>query len=231
MKVSVLQHAASEGPGEIARWAGDRGHKVEVRHLYLGEPLPALTDFDLLVVMGGEMNIYQDRDWRWLKGERAFIAAAVAAKKKAIGICLGAQFLADALGGRVTQSGDYEMGWLPVSWTDAARQAFPELPATETVLHWHGDTFSLPAEAVRLASSDVCEQQGFMVPGRVLGLQFHMEADPPLVQQFVQSQGEWPKGRFVQTSEAILAEAPKHCDANRLLLHSLLDWFCAQPLT
>jgi GMP synthase (glutamine-hydrolysing) len=228
MRVAVLQHAACEGPGEIARWAVSRGHTVTVCPVYEGATLPKPDDFDLLVIMGGEMNIYQDRDWKWLKWERPFIAAALGAGKRAVGICLGAQFLADALGGRVTQNPAHELGWFPVSWTDEAKKFFPELPATGTVLHWHGDTYSLPAGAVRLATSDMCEQQGFLVPGRVLALQFHLEVDPALVREFVDSQNEWPEGNFVEKPADILARAPKYCDANRRLLFHLLDKFCAQ---
>ncbi len=228
MRILVLQHAACEGPGEIARWAEARGHSVAVRHLYAGDTPPALEEIDLLVVMGGEMNIYQDRDWKWLKWERAFIASALAAGKRAVGICLGAQFLADALGGRVTQNPAHELGWFPVTWTDEAKKFFPELPATGTVLHWHGDTYSLPAGAVRLASSDICEQQGFLVSGRVLALQFHLEVDPALVREFVDGQNEWPEGNFVEKPADILARAPKYCDTNRGLLYHLLDAFCAQ---
>jgi GMP synthase (glutamine-hydrolysing) len=228
MKIAVLQHAACEGPGDIARWAEARGHAVTICHVYQGAMLPRLDAFDLLVIMGGEMNIYQDRDWRWLKWERPFIGSALAAGKRAVGICLGSQFLADALGGRVTQNPAHELGWFPITWTAEAQKIFPELPLTGTVLHWHGDTYSLPAGAVRLASSEVCEQQGFLVPGRVLGLQFHLEVDPALAQEFVDGQGEWPKGRFVQQPADIVAAAPKYCDANRRLLFYLLDTFCAQ---
>src|ERR1700734_4367059 len=113
MRAIALQHAACEGPGEIARWAEARGHKVTVRHLYAGDALPALGEFDLLVVMGGEMNIYQYRDYPWLKPERQLIAAAMQAGKRVIGICLGAQLSADALGARVTQNRSWEIGWVP----------------------------------------------------------------------------------------------------------------------
>ena len=91
MKIAVFQHAEFEGPGEIAAWAKLRGHTVDVHHLYRGDALPAPADFDLLVVMGGEMNIYQYRDWPWLKPQREFIASALAAGKRVVGICLGAQ--------------------------------------------------------------------------------------------------------------------------------------------
>src|SRR5271170_2467499 len=132
MKICVLQHAAFEGPGEIAAWAARHDHAVSVHHLYRGDPLPGLKDFDLLVVMGGEMNIYQYRDWPWLKPESAFIKYALADEKKVVGICLGAQLIADVLGARVFQNAEHEIGWFPVTWTAEARAAFPDMPSSST---------------------------------------------------------------------------------------------------
>lgn len=193
-------------------------------HLYRGDALPALADFDALVVMGGEMNIYQDRDWP-LKPERAFIAATLKADKRIVGICLGAQLLADALGARVVQNPDHEIGWLPVTWTNGARNVFPDLASHLTVLHWHGDTFSLPEGAARLASSEACMEQGFFIRDKCLALQFHLEVDPGLVKQFVESQGNWPRGAFVQKPDQILNAATNFCNANRALMHRMLDRF------
>jgi GMP synthase (glutamine-hydrolysing) len=226
VNIAVLQHAAFEGPGEIALWAAHHDHPVSVHHLYRGDPLPAPDDFDLLVVMGGEMNIYQYRDWPWLKSESAFIQSAPAHGKRIVGICLGAQLIADALGARVVQNAEHELGWLPIGWTDESRAAFPGLPAASTVLHWHSDTFGLPAGATRLAASDACPEQGFLIKDKCLGLQFHLEVDPDLVKGFVEGQGEWPTGPYVQTPEAILSKAFLYCDQNRQLLHGLLDRFC-----
>ena len=172
---------------------------MSIHHLYRGDPLPELDTFDLLVVMGGEMNIYQYRDWPWLKPERELIQSALAQGKRVVGICLGAQLIADALGSRVYQNKDYEIGWLPVTWTDEARAAFPQLPPHATVLHWHGDTFGLPEGATRLAASEGCPEQGFLIRNKCLALQFHMEVDPVLVQQFVEGQAHWPTGPYAQT--------------------------------
>ena len=226
MSIAVLQHAAFEGPGEIAAWAARHGHSVRVQHLYRGDPLPRLDAFDFLMVMGGEMNIYQYRDWPWLKPEREFIQSALAEGKRVIGICLGAQLIADALDARVFQNAEHELGWLPITWTDEALAAFPGLPAITTVLHWHGDTFELPAGATRLAASEGCPEQGFLIVNKCLALQFHLEVDPPLVKQFVDGQGQWPKGPYAQTPEMILSEAASTCDQNRRLLHGMLDQFC-----
>jgi GMP synthase (glutamine-hydrolysing) len=226
MRIGVLQHAAFEGPGEIGVWAIKRGHTLSVSHLYRGDELPELDSFDLLLVMGGEMNIYQYRDWPWLKAESAFIRTALEQGKRAVGICLGAQFIADALGAGVVQNPEIELGWLPVTWTSEARVAFPELPAQATVLHWHGDTFGLPPGATRLASSAGCAEQGYLVPGKCLGLQFHLEVDPGLTKEFTQGQTEWPKGKYVQTREVVLKDAAIHHEANRKYLWGMLDSFC-----
>jgi GMP synthase-like glutamine amidotransferase len=225
VKISVLQHAAFEGPGEIAVWASHHGHPVTVHHLYQGDALPSLDSFDFLVVMGGEMNIYQYRDWPWLKPERQFIQAAIAQGKRIMGICLGAQLIADALGARVVQNPEHELGWLPVTWTTEACRTFPRLPPSSTVLHWHGDTFELPSGAMRLAASDGCAEQGFLIPGKCLALQFHMEVDPTLVKEYVEGQGTWPTGQYVQAPKRILGEDSLTCETNGRLLHGMLDQF------
>lgn len=225
MNIAVLQHAGFEGPGEIATWATGHGHRVSVHHLYRGDALPGLDAFDLLVIMGGEMNIYQYRDWPWLKPESALIRAALMEGKRAVGICLGAQLIANALGAQIVQNAQIELGWLPVRWTDEARSAFPELPASSTVLHWHGDTFGLPPNAKRLAVSEGCPEQGFLIPGLCLGLQFHMEVDMTLTREYVEGQIDWPEGSLVQSREMVLGKAGLYCDENRRLLHGMLDQF------
>ena len=225
VKILVLQHATFEGPGVIDDWAVARGHAVEVRHLYRDDALPEFSSFDFLVVMGGEMNVYQYRDWPWLPAEAAFIRSTLNAGKPVVGICLGAQLIADALGARVVQNPEVELGWLPVSWTPEARAAFSGLPQTSTVLHWHGDTFALPSGATRLAVSKACGEQGFVIPGKCLGLQFHMEVDPELVRGYVAGQGTWPSGRYVQEGKRIAEDAATYCEANRQALFAMLDAF------
>jgi GMP synthase-like glutamine amidotransferase len=228
MNISVLQHADAEGPGEIEAWAHKRFHHVAITRLWLGEPLPVWSSFDLLVVMGGEMNIYEYRDWPWLKPERELIEVSLAAGRPVVGICLGAQLIADALGCRVAQNPQFELGWHPVTWTDEARAFCPEVGANSTVLHWHGDTFELPGGATRLAFSEACPEQGFVIPGQCLALQFHPEVDAEHAGEFIQTQNRWPEGPHVQSPEEILAHAETFCPGARSLLFALLDRFCAK---
>jgi len=229
MRISVIQHAANEGPGEIGKWAAERGHPMQICHQYLGQALPELDAFDLLVVMGGEMNVYQDRDYPWLKAERALVRTALEKGKPVAGICLGAQLIADALGSRVTQNPVYELGWFPVRFTEGAKKVFPQTPEAATAMHWHGDTFTLPEGAIRVGESDACSEQGFVIPGKCLGLQFHFEIDPELAREFVDGSdlSRWPKGEWVQSPKTVVAEAAKYCADNRRLLFHLLDVFCS----
>src|SRR4051812_36082961 len=118
MRIHSLEHQAAEGPGKIADWAAARGHSIARTALYADEALPALEAFDVLVVMGGGMNIYQYRDYPWLPMEKAFLRRAIYAGKPILGICLGAQLLADVLGGKVYQNPEKEIGWFPVAITD-----------------------------------------------------------------------------------------------------------------
>lgn len=221
----ILQHAACEGPGAIADWAAVRKNcHIATTHLYRGESLPDHAAVDLLVVMGGPMNIYQDRDHPWLRAERKFIESHVRSGKPAVGVCLGSQFLADALGGRVIQNPQIEIGCFPVDFTAEARVRFPFLPQSLDVAHWHGDTFELPAGALHLASSAACANQGFLYEGRVLALQFHPEAARDDLSAWIEEfDGGLKPDAYVQDASAILATPDEIFAAGQEMLRQLLD--------
>lgn len=224
MNLHVLKHVDCEGPGAIGDWAAARGWMLATTSLQHGEPLPDPASVDFLVVMGGPMNIYQDREHPWLRDERAFIAAHIAAGKPAVGICLGAQFLADALGGRVIQNPQVEIGCFPVEFTAEARTRFPFLPASMPVAHWHGDTFELPAGAMRLASSAACVNQGFLYRDQVLALQFHPEVTRDDLAAWLRAFGGDPQpAAYVQDGTTILATPPETFAAGHAVLRTLLD--------
>ena len=225
MNLHCLQHVPFETPGSIGHWAREGGHGVTVTALYDGQPLPALASLDLLVVLGGPMNIYQERRFPWLRAEKRFIAEAVSAGKRVLGICLGAQLLADVLGARVSANRHREIGWFPIQKTAAAQQdpAAAFLPQEAVVFHWHGDTFALPAGALHLARSRGCENQGFLFGGRVVGLQFHLETLPELAAGLIAHCGdEIGPGPYVQTADQMIAEPARFRRINRMM-HGLLD--------
>jgi GMP synthase-like glutamine amidotransferase len=203
MKIHAVIHGPSEGLGSIAVWAKGRGHEVTETHLYRGDVLPPLEECDFAIVMGGAMNIYQHRDFPWLVAEKRWLAEAIARGMRVLGVCLGAQLIADVLGAKVWQNPHKEIGWFPVRLV-ARPGPLAVLPERLTVFHWHGDTFQIPEGAVRIAESDGCANQGFLFGERVLALQFHLEVTPDTVADFIAGgDSELVAARFVQTPDAI----------------------------
>ncbi len=204
MKIHAVIHGTSDGLGTLAAWAAARGHDVTETHLYRGESLPALEGVDFIIVMGGAMNIYQHRDHPWLVAEKLWLAAAIAARKRVLGVCLGAQLTADVLGGKVWQNAEKEIGWWPVRLVErpALLAAFPD---EATVFHWHGDTFTLPPGATRVMESDACANQAFVFGDRVVALQFHLEVAPETVAAFITGgESEIQPAAHVQSPAQIL---------------------------
>ncbi|WP_310599741.1 glutamine amidotransferase-related protein [Desulfobulbus sp.] len=226
MRVHALQHVEFEGLGHIGRWIADRGHVLSLTRLYAGEVLPSPAAFDRLVVMGGPMNIYQDARYPWLAAERALIREAIAAGKSAVGVCLGAQLLADALGSPVFSGIDKEIGWWPIRLTEAGKGSglLAGVEEETVVFHWHGDTFDIPAGAIHLAASEGCPSQAFVYDNRILGLQFHLESTPETVAAIVARCGdELVPGRYIQSEAYIRASGSAHFPAINRLLETLLD--------
>ena len=175
--LDVFTHVAYEGPAAIADVAAERGIFVRTHRLGDGDPLPALDTIRKLVVMGGPMAALDDVAHPFLAEERRLLADAVDHDVPVLGVCLGAQLLAAALGARVYRGPDAEIGAGTVELTSEANND-PVLGAIDSktlaAFHWHGDTFDLPASAVRLASSERYENQAFRV-GTAYGFQFHIE--------------------------------------------------------
>jgi len=179
----VIQHVAHEGPGAITAAVADTGAALRVVRVDEGEPVPApdaVVDMAGLVVLGGPMGVHDDLPW--LPGERALLAAAVGAGLPVLGVCLGAQQMARALGAEVFTGPSPECGVGEVHLsTDALEDpVFGPAPSPLPCVHWHADTFTLPPGAVRLAGSEAYENQAFRVGERAYGLQFHLEVTAAL---------------------------------------------------
>ena len=229
MNVHYLQHVPFEGPASIQDWARRRGHALRATRLDRRETLPPVETLDLLVVMGGPMNIHEEAGYPWLVDEKRFIERAIAGGKRVLGICLGAQLVADVLGAKIYANADREIGWFPVEMTDAGLvpKVFVAFPTPLDVFHWHGDTFDIPPGAVHVARSAGCANQAFVYDERVVGLQFHMETTPASARALiVHCADEIVEGRYIQTPQAMLADTGRFDAINRAM-HDLLDRLAA----
>jgi GMP synthase (glutamine-hydrolysing) len=227
VKIVVLQHAELDSPGTLADWAAGRvGTNCFVVRLDKGHPLPSLQDFDWLVSLGGPMNVDEDAQYPWLAPEKALTRAAIQAGKHVLGICLGAQIIARALGAPVTKNPHPEIGWFPIQTTLEAKThpVWTAFPVSATVFHWHGDTFEIPDGAVRNASSEACTNQAFTFGQRVLALQFHLEVGSDDVRRFVED-GVPEAGPYIQRPEQILENCESHAATTRSIFFALLDRF------
>jgi GMP synthase-like glutamine amidotransferase len=222
--VHYLQHVEYEPPGYVAEWAREQGDEVTGTHLHDGESLPEPDAFDWLVVMGGPMGVYDDEEHPWLVDEQALIQEAITAEKGVLGICLGAQLVAAALGADVYPAEESEIGWFPVEATPAASATpFSSLGETYEAFHWHGDTYDLPAGATHVARTGACENQAFLAEdGRVVGLQFHLEVTPETVEELLGSAEALGDEPHVQDASTI-CEGVDQLDALHGRLEPILE--------
>lgn len=225
MKILCLQHVDFETPGAISDWAKERECELDCFDAATLQVYPALSSFDLLLVMGGPMGTYEVAKYPWLTGELEFIAQAIAAEKYVLGICLGAQLIAAALGSKVFPGSQKEIGWYPIRLTSEGRCSglFEQLEQSFCPLHWHGDTFDLPAECVLLATSEAYQNQAFVFRQKVVGLQFHLEVRPQDAAKMVEHcAADLVEGAFVQSGEQILSATRRFTKSN-VVLDSFLD--------
>ncbi len=226
MSLHVLQHVPFEGLGAIEPWAKSRGQRISTTRFFEGEPLPALEDVEWLVILGGPMSVHDEAAFPWLSSEKRFITDAIAGGRRVLGICLGAQLVAAALGARVYPNTYKEIGWFPVyrrteaEGSPLARALPPEVEA----FHWHAETFDPPSGAIPLARSQACPNQGFVLEERVLALQFHLETTSEAAVQLIENCAhDLTPGPFVQSATAMLSAGQRRFDAMHGAMASVLD--------
>jgi len=173
----AVRHVSFEDLGSFAPRIESAGYRIEYRDVGVDEqhsfdPLAA----DLLIVLGGPIGAYEEEQYPFLQGELRVLQDRLAAGAPTLGICLGAQLMARALGARVYPGPRKEIGWSPLELTAEGRHSVLRHLGDAAVLHWHGDTFDLPQGCARLASTAICRNQAFMKGPNILGLQFHAEA-------------------------------------------------------
>ncbi|MAU40613.1 MAG: amidotransferase [Kordiimonas sp.] len=225
MRVHALYHVPFEGLANISNWLDQRAAVFTETYTYEeGASFPPAEDIDLLIVMGGPMGVYDHDKHPWLVTEKSFIKNVISAGKKVLGICLGAQLIADVLGAEVRPHPQKEIGWFPVYKTsDAQRRAHHSelvsiLPDEFMAFHWHGDRFAIPKGATHLFTSDICAPQGFLFNDNVLGLQFHLETTPDSLQALIEHCGkELTDAPSIQLAPVMLDNIALCQPANRLM--------------
>ncbi|RZK26751.1 MAG: type 1 glutamine amidotransferase, partial [Hymenobacter sp.] len=205
MRWHCLQHLPNEGPGHLATWLAAHQHPLTYTRLFEPElVLPAMAEFDGLLILGGAMSVDDEDNFPWLVEEKAFLQATLRAGKFTLAICLGAQLVAQALGGEVHRNHEPEIGYWTVRFSAKAltHPLLRDWPDKATVLHWHFDTFTVPPGALRVGMSAGCAAQGFVWGDGVIGLQFHPEMTEAMVEQLMafENHETFEEQEFVQTA-------------------------------
>jgi len=236
MKIQVIQHSPINTLGTIQEYAKMKNHTIESIWFYDTESIPAIDSFDFLIIMGGPMGIFSYKENPWLKNEKKFIKQVIESGKPVLGICLGAQLLADILGTQVYENNYMEMGWFPVKAVSEAaskrekthieKSEFSKgLPEEITVFHWHSQTFDLPEGAIRLYESKGCKNQGFIYNSRVVSLQFHPEVNEERIKSLIEHFGNiMGDGPFVQNKKAMFGQE-KHLIGTKEFMFLILEKF------
>ena len=209
VRVHFLQHVPFEGLGSIQTWLDTRAAAITSTRLYQEPRFPDMSEVDWLIAMGGPMSVNDEHNHPWLNQEKQFIRRAIDSDKVVLGVCLGAQLIASALGAKVYTNKEREIGWFKINRIDGGEfsplaSLFP--PSLE-VFHWHGETFELPPGTVHLARSEACEHQAFSLGDRVLGLQFHLETTVKSAQALIGNcRSDLVPGTWVQSEREILKD-------------------------
>jgi GMP synthase-like glutamine amidotransferase len=223
MRAHVFQHLPFERPGGIEPWLRNAGYDISFTFFYENPGIPSIDEIDFLVIMGGSMSVNDEDKFPWLIKEKQFIREFISARKPVLGICLGSQLIASALGARVYPNKEKEIGWFLVNGLQPLPQSCFQFPVSFTPLHWHGETFDLPAGAVLLATSEACHNQAFQYGKKVLAIQFHPEATEETLQDFTYHfEKELVPAKYIQTKAEILTELPQRLADMQQLMDQVL---------
>ena len=226
LKLHCFMHVPFEGPGIIENWAHEKGLQMNYTRFYDSDPLPDRSEVDMLVIMGGPMNVFDFHIHSWMQEEIEWVRKYIEEGKVVIGICLGAQIIAASLGAEVYPGEHKEIGWFSLRFLPAIGEfrIFSHLPETRKEFHWHGDTFPIPQGATRIASSSAFPNQGFIFDKRVIALQFHLEMTPDSVQGMLDNcRDELLSGPFIQSEKEILGESGFY-ETNQQVMYKFLDY-------
>ena len=222
MRIQLIEHDPEDFTRtNISFWTAEKGYPVNQTFICNNEDLPPLDSFDWLMIMGGSQNAWDEQRNSWLQEEKAFVSEAIDQGKLYLGICFGAQILAEALGGQIFPSEHPEIGWQEVTLNRQGRESFlfQDVPPSFVTFHWHSDHFSLPATCTRLASSKASENQAFVCNDRPLvGLQFHPEYTREMVTYYAGERSQdWVSDMYVSDGNEVLTRTEKIPDTYWLM--------------
>ena len=229
LNIECLMHVPFEGPAVIADWISEKGHALHITRVYNGDALPEISRVDLLIIMGGPMDVYDFHVHPWMEDEIEWARAYIESGKPVLGICLGAQIIATALGEEVYPGPNKEIGWHILRFLPSLGdfEICKDLPGTRKVFHWHGDTFNIPEGATRIAESQTFPNQGFIYGKQVVALQFHLEATPESVKELVHNcRDQLVEGPYIQSDREILSHQD-YFEPNHQVLYQFLDYLCS----
>lgn len=228
MRAHYLQHVPFEGLGSIEYWLQNAGYEITSTQFFNSGVLPDIKDIDFLIVMGGPMSVNDETEHSWLVKEKKFIKSTIETGKPVLGICLGAQLIANSMGGNVFPNSVKEIGWFTVEGVESKSTSIFQFQDKIKVFHWHGETFSLPTSAVQIAKSKGCENQAFQIGSNVIGLQFHLETTPVSAQEIVENcRDELVEGVYIQSEAEILSAPKERYSSINSLMGSVLEYLHA----
>ena len=229
MRIACLKHVRYEGPAYFPDWAGRHGHRL-VEYLVPEVGLPPADGFDRVIIIGGPMSVWETERHPWLASEKRYLAGLLDNRVPVLGVCLGAQLLAEHLGAGVRAGDQKEIGWFRIETDPGVRSTWlgDALPDRFESFLWHGDYIDLPQGAVPVARTAAHATQGF-VYGPHLALQFHLEVTPQWARRLAERDAhELVHAPFVQTASEIVGAPPeRYRDNNRLMDRVLERWALA----
>ncbi len=232
MRAHYLQHVPFEGLGSIESWLQNAGYEISCTRFFDAGTLPAVKDIDFLVAMGGPMSVNDETEHPWLVDEKEFVRNAIHAGKPVLGICLGAQLIASAMGAKVFPNRVKEIGWFPIEAVRYESNSTFQFPKEVEVFHWHGETFDLPDGAVHLAKSKGCINQAFQIRSNVIGLQFHLETTASSAHAIVENcRDELVEDEFVQLEAEILSVPQEKYWSINGLMENVLEYLHVNTLS